>query len=188
MELSDGEEEDDSKYCPHRTGERSSERSGTMVSCVNGRSASDGDSVPNDRSDSGQFDDCSLNCDGFSNGETSSSSMLNSSSDIEVPSTSCQNHSSDLTTNISSLRIHDNNPSSNGASAGNDTQCSCNFRRTSCDHVLDDDGRALLQILQLPSRVFAMRQPVDLEKVYPRNKRIILRDVLRTDRNYHYFR
>lgn len=37
-------------------------------------------------------------------------------------------------------------------------------------------------------QVFAARISVDLENSYPRAKRIILRDVSRTDRNYHFFR
>lgn len=37
-------------------------------------------------------------------------------------------------------------------------------------------------------QVYATRQPVDLERSYPRAKRVILRDVPRTDRNIHYFR
>ena len=37
-------------------------------------------------------------------------------------------------------------------------------------------------------QVFAARLPVDLEKSYPGAKRVILRDVARTDRNYHFFR
>lgn len=65
--------------------------------------------------------------------------------------------------------------------------CKCDFRRRSYNEVLDDSGRSLLGILELPSRVFATQQPVDLEKSYPKAKRIILRDVLRTDRKYHYF-
>ena len=36
-------------------------------------------------------------------------------------------------------------------------------------------------------QVYAARQPVDLEVGYPKAKRIVLRDVSRTDRNYHYF-
>ncbi len=66
--------------------------------------------------------------------------------------------------------------------------CTCDFRRGSSEHFMDTDGRALLKILEFPSRVFATRQPVDLETLYPKYKRIILRDVLRTDRNYHFFR
>ena len=37
-------------------------------------------------------------------------------------------------------------------------------------------------------QVFAARQPLELETGYAKDKRIILRDVLRTDRNFHYFR
>ena len=37
-------------------------------------------------------------------------------------------------------------------------------------------------------QVFAARQPLELEISYSKAKRIILRDVLRTDRNFHYFR
>lgn len=37
-------------------------------------------------------------------------------------------------------------------------------------------------------QVYAARQPLDLETSYSKAKRIILRDVLRTDRNFHYFR
>lgn len=82
-----------------------------------------------------------------------------------------------------------------GSGAGGDSsdtgergeRCSCDFRRRSYNEVLDDSGRSLLGILELPSRVFATQQPVDLEKSYPKAKRVILRDVLRTDRKYHYF-
>ena len=38
------------------------------------------------------------------------------------------------------------------------------------------------------AQVFAARQPLELETSYGKAKRIILRDVLRTDRNFHYFR
>lgn len=74
-----------------------------------------------------------------------------------------------------------------------DPQCVyCSRQRTtSMDGLLKEDeegARSLLQILDFPSRVFATRQPVDLEKSYPQSKRTILRDVLRTDRNIHYFR
>ena len=65
--------------------------------------------------------------------------------------------------------------------------CTCDFRRRSCDRVLDEEGRALVRILEFPCKVFATRQPIDLEQSYPKAKRIILRDVLRTDRNFHYF-
>ena len=65
--------------------------------------------------------------------------------------------------------------------------CTCDFRRRSCDRVLDEEGKALVRILELPCKVFATRQPIDLEQSYPKAKRIILRDVLRTDRNFHYF-
>ena len=64
-------------------------------------------------------------------------------------------------------------------------------RATSLDGIMKEDeqeAKALLQILDFPSRVFATRQPVDLEKSYPKSKRTVLRDVLRTDRNIHYFR
>jgi hypothetical protein len=37
-------------------------------------------------------------------------------------------------------------------------------------------------------QVFAARQPLELETSYAKDKRIVLRDVLRTDRNFHYFR
>lgn len=66
-------------------------------------------------------------------------------------------------------------------------ECPCDFRKKSYDDVLDEEGRALLQILEFPAKVHATRQAVDLEKSYPKAKRIILRDVLRTDRNFHYF-
>ena len=55
-------------------------------------------------------------------------------------------------------------------------------------NYFDEDSLALLQILEFPSRVFATRQPVDLETSYTKSKRIILRDVKRTDRTVHYFR
>ena len=64
-------------------------------------------------------------------------------------------------------------------------------RTTSLDQIMKEDeqeAKALLQILDFPSRVYATRQPVDLEKSYPKSKRTVLRDVLRTDRNIHYFR
>ena len=70
----------------------------------------------------------------------------------------------------------------------------CNPNRprvTSMDCLVEEEGeetRTLLQILEFPSRVFATRQPVDLDRSYPKSKRTILRDVLRTDRNIHYFR
>ena len=67
----------------------------------------------------------------------------------------------------------------------------CRPRVTSMDGLVEEEGeetRALLQILDFPSRVFATRQPVDLNTSYPKSKRIVLRDVLRTDRNIHYFR
>ena len=54
--------------------------------------------------------------------------------------------------------------------------------------LLDEEGQALLKILDFPSRVYATRQPVDLRKSYPKGKRVILRDVKRTDRTVHYFR
>ncbi len=38
-----------------------------------------------------------------------------------------------------------------------------------------------------PSQVYAARQPVQLETSYPKARRVILRDVARTDRKYHYF-
>lgn len=53
--------------------------------------------------------------------------------------------------------------------------------------LLDEEGRSLLTILELPSKVFATRQPVDLDHSYPKSKRVILRDVKRTDRTVHYF-
>ena len=61
-------------------------------------------------------------------------------------------------------------------------------RRNSCSRVLDEEGVALMQILEFPAKVFAIRQPVDLAKSYPKSKRVILRDVKRTDRVVHYFR
>ena len=54
--------------------------------------------------------------------------------------------------------------------------------------LLDEEGRSLLTILEFPSKVFATRQPVDLDHSYPKSKRVILRDVKRTDRTVHYFR
>ena len=52
----------------------------------------------------------------------------------------------------------------------------------------DEESAALLAILELPSKVYATRQPVDLEVSYPKGKRLILRDVKRTDRVVHYFK
>ena len=62
----------------------------------------------------------------------------------------------------------------------------CNKKRT--ESSTDTEGLALLQILEFPSSVYATRQPVDLIKSYPKSKRVILRDVKRTDRTMHYFR
>ena len=61
-------------------------------------------------------------------------------------------------------------------------------RRNSSSAVLDEEGVALMQILEFPAKVFAIRQPVDLVKSYPKSKRVILRDVKRTDRVVHYFK
>ena len=67
--------------------------------------------------------------------------------------------------------------------------CNVVLKRTdSLCNEFDEDSLALLQILEFPSRVFATRQPVDLETSYTKSKRIILRDVKRTDRIVHYFR
>ena len=62
-------------------------------------------------------------------------------------------------------------------------------RSCSGSYVLtDEESQSLLAILELPSKVYATRQPVDLDKSYPKGKRLILRDVKRTDRVVHYFR
>ncbi len=54
--------------------------------------------------------------------------------------------------------------------------------------LTDEESSSLLAILELPSKVYATRQPVDLDRSYPKGKRLILRDVKRTDRVVHYFR
>ena len=79
----------------------------------------------------------------------------------------------------------DSNCSPAAKADGDIPKCSCNFRY---EDVLDEERRPLLQILEFPAKVHATRQAVDLEKSYPQAKRIILRDVLRTDRQLHYFR
>ena len=67
--------------------------------------------------------------------------------------------------------------------------CNPTLKRTdSSSQELDEESVTLLQILDFPSRVYATRQPVDLDHSYPKSKRIILRDVKRTDRTIHYFR
>jgi hypothetical protein len=73
------------------------------------------------------------------------------------------------------------------AESNRQPKCECDFRRRSWEDLVDEDGRALLSILEFPSRVFAARQPLELETSYAKDKRIVLRDVLRTDRNFHYF-
>ncbi|XP_064387949.1 TBC1 domain family member 17-like [Halichondria panicea] len=64
-------------------------------------------------------------------------------------------------------------------------KCVCEFK-SSCENLSQDD-EALLKILDFPSRVYAARRPVQLETSYPKARRIVLRDVARTDKNYHYF-
>lgn len=67
--------------------------------------------------------------------------------------------------------------------------CNPTLKRTdSSSQELDEESVTLLQILDFPSRVYATRQPVDLDQSYLKSKRIILRDVKRTDRTIHYFR
>ena len=68
--------------------------------------------------------------------------------------------------------------------------CKQTLRRTGNSHSImsDEESAALLTILELPSKVYATRQPVDLEVSYPKGKRLILRDVKRTDRVVHYFK
>ena len=98
-------------------------------------------------------------------------------------------------TNTHLTRTHTSANKANGSAGGksggdNSTslKCGCDFKKHSYEELLDSEGEAMMQILEFPSKVFAMRQPLDLDKSYPRAKRIILRDVMRTDRNYHYFR
>ena len=56
------------------------------------------------------------------------------------------------------------------------------------DNELDDEeGRTVLQILEFPSRISATKERVDLENAYLMAKKIILTDVVRTDRNSHFF-
>ena len=67
--------------------------------------------------------------------------------------------------------------------------CNKVLRRTdSMATPLDAESTSLLAILEFPSSVYATRQPVDLMGSYPKSKRVILRDVKRTDRTMHYFR
>lgn len=66
------------------------------------------------------------------------------------------------------------------------TEC-CDVRRGSMDGLLDEDAQAVLTILESPCRVSANKEKFDIENGYPKAKRIILRDVHRTDRNNHYF-
>lgn len=67
--------------------------------------------------------------------------------------------------------------------------CNKVLRRTdSMATPLDPESTSLLAILEFPSSVYATRQPVDLTGSYPKSKRVILRDVKRTDRTMHYFR
>ncbi|XP_011405709.2 PREDICTED: TBC1 domain family member 15-like [Amphimedon queenslandica] len=66
--------------------------------------------------------------------------------------------------------------------------CNKVLRRTdSMATPLDTESTSLLAILEFPSSVYATRQPVDLMGSYPKSKRVILRDVKRTDRTMHYF-
>ena len=128
--------------------------------------------------------------------ETKGSSINNSHldsppADDSSRDASCEpaNSTSLTSSSLTMPTIHERSKTSNGASAIDaGPTCTCDFRRRSWDHVADPDGKALLQILELPSRVFATRQPVELEILYPKCKRVVLRDVLRTDRNFHYFR
>ena len=55
------------------------------------------------------------------------------------------------------------------------------------DNELDEEGRAVLLILEFPARLSATKERVDLEKAYQEAKKVILSDVVRTDRDSHYF-
>ena len=57
----------------------------------------------------------------------------------------------------------------------------------SSDNELDEEERTVLQILEFPSRVSATKERVDLENAYQLAKKVILSDVVRTDRDSHFF-
>ena len=64
----------------------------------------------------------------------------------------------------------------------------CDVRRGSIGGQLDQDALMVLSILEPSCKVFANKEKFDLDSAYPKAKRVILRDVHRTDRNTHYFR
>ena len=65
----------------------------------------------------------------------------------------------------------------------------CDVRRGSIGGLLDDeDALTVLAILEPSCRVFANKEKFDIDNGYPKAKKVILRDVHRTDRNNHYFR
>lgn len=71
---------------------------------------------------------------------------------------------------------------------GGASQACCDVRRGSIGGLLDDeDALTVLAILEPSCRVFANKEKFDIDSGYPKAKRIILRDVHRTDRNNHYF-
>ena len=49
-----------------------------------------------------------------------------------------------------------NNSSSDEAESNRQPKCECDFRRRSWEDLVDEDGRALLSILEFPSRVCTM--------------------------------
>ena len=57
----------------------------------------------------------------------------------------------------------------------------------SSDNELDEEERTVLQILEFPSRVSATKERVDLENAYQLAKKVIISDVVRTDRDSHFF-
>lgn len=101
----------------------------------------------------------------------------------QVSSVDTARHSSNDSTHLSS----DHTSFPDHLSADTCPYCTVSLHRTG-SISLDSERQGLLQILEFPSRVYATRQPVDLEKSYPKSKRVILRDVKRTDRTVHYFR
>ena len=68
------------------------------------------------------------------------------------------------------------------------TQGCCDVRRGSIGDLMDQDAMMVLAILEPSCKVFANKEKFDIERGYPKAKRVILRDVHRTDRSTHYFR
>ena len=186
MELSDGEE--DSNCSPLHT--KSGGRSGpsSQAGLNNSKTVSGNPGTACD----GSGCVSTLDSQSFSNGFKPSPrhphlSNPSATTDSLSPSAATETENRDRTSSAP-CTITTTTTTSASTADGDLSECSCDFRKKSYEDVLDEEGRALLQILEFPARVHATRQAVDLEKSYPKAKRIILRDVLRTDRNFHYFR